>query len=650
MSGIVQAIGRVLFLLMTAAAMVSSHSNIDPRIFWCFLLIGSLILLSARSFLSDDRYDRFGVGAIGLLLPIVPWCGSHLLLSFGLLFCALRRPVWTRSGASCSEASLIWITPFLAYILGNVVGELIIALGVCVYSLAGSNTFNQNSQVRIDGMARVFDLLRSILEAQVRSWEILARVSLLALFGAIFSVNRELIVRFLIWLRLGAGVSALFVIVQWLGFIPFVLPNQTEIWNALGRPSGLMTDPNALGVFFGLLLWITFLVPSKKEAHRWRAYLWMLLILTAGVISGSRTFLICVAFLVCAYFWKTTVSRAFSNHLGQDAKLMSYRKFCLALCGSIVFVVALATVIDSYSSYVQQVVDSTAIPMGVRRGIAALSLRRINETFMSRGVFFEFAREIGRGHLWFGVGGDRFIDYVPLVGAKLNLARGWRDNSNNLYLGILTELGIAGLAAFLLAVLGRGLRRSTNTRGSCFGLALLMLGAIGCTGPHTDFIEILPLVGLLIAITTEPRGSLPVVYGLFAILFFSLGLIAPNYRELGTYGWSNTEKGPKRWLAYAAYVELQCEVKNDQSFGARLLLEPRYIPQTEPLRVVVSNGVGADREVLFRVAELQEVTVPCSRDRQTIFASVKTYPAWSPYRAWPRSSGDRRLLGVQQGQ
>jgi hypothetical protein len=647
MLGVFHVLGRLLILLMAAAALVSTHSNFEPRIFWGSVIVLSLGVVSARLLFSKERYDRFGMSAVGFLFPIMPWCGSNILLYLGLLFFALRDLSVMRAGSAVVADGLIWIAPFIAYILGNFFGEVANVIGVYFYSPTSFDTLNQNVQVRIDGLPRVFDLLRSILGVHVRSWEILARVSMLALFGAIFSDNKGLIARFSFWLKIGAGISALFVIVQWLGFIPFILPNQTEVWNALGRPSGLMTDPNALGVFLGLVLWIAFLVPSEIAAPN-LAYLWTVLILLAGVVSGSRTFLICVAFLAFGFLYRATVFRGLSRVSSEVGHFRRYRVLYLVLFGTLLFGVGLTTVIDAYSSGVRSLVDSNALPMGVRRGIAALSLLRINETLMSRGVFFEFAREIGRGHLWFGVGGDRFIDYVPLVDAKLNLARGWRDNSNNLYLGILTELGIAGLAASLLAVLGRRLRRSNNTQGSCFGVALLMLAAVGITGPHTNFIEILPLVGALIAVTSEARPSLVGPYRIFAILFFFLGLVASNYRELGVYGWSNTETGAIRWLSHAASVELRCEAQADQSSAARLLLEPRYIPQTEPLRVVVSNRAGAMIEVLFRNAESREVAVPCSHGEPRIFADVKTYPAWSPYRAWPRSSGDRRILGVQQ--
>lgn len=620
MSQGLHAIGRIVVALLGLAAATSASHQSEQ------LLVGVMVVVMAvaAGFMSLRRYDYVGVAALGLALPTIPWLGSQVLLASGLLFFAIRQQEHSNGGDYFSWPAPVWIAPFLGYLLGSAFGEALAVLGAPGVSAGGVV-----SKVQIDGWKRCVDVVRSLLDVHVPSWPICARLTLVALCVSFFSSRRDTTASFVRWLTLGCGISAAFVIAQWFQVLPFTLPNQTPLWDALGRPSGLMTDPNALGLVLALSLWVSCLVPeclASAPSVRWG---WRVLLVVAGVVSGSRTFLLAVGMLLPTMVWQAGRRRLVWGGLG---------------CA--VAVMALATILDGYFGLLEHVVASESLPMGVRRGVAAMSLLRLEETFLSRGVFVDFAREIGRGHWLFGVGADRFIDYVPLVGAENNLVRGWRDNSNNTYLGILVELGLVGGVAFLMAIGGLCLRRDLG-RAAGVG-CLCMLGVVGSTGPHMDFVEVAILVSVLVSLTTESRWFVRPGYILVGVGMGLLGVVASTFRESGVYGWSNTDTGAARWLSHVAVIEAECESSLQQDAQARVLFQPRYVPQREPLRVRLSvDGVGA-QESLLSAPDIHEVALPCKDGERRVLVRVETQPAWSPYRAWPRISNDRRILGVQQ--
>jgi len=627
MAGRYQVLGRLLIALL-GVALLFPVSGVREKA--CVAVaIGALFL--ARVTLARARYDRLFAGALGFLLPIVPWIGANLLLVCGVWFFALRRveQVTTRSGA-LKGASLVWLAPFACYLLGAALGELVVALAVADF---GSGSVL--SGVSVNSAMRAVDLVRAILDVHAPSLVVGARVVLAGLLISFFAKEEDTRSPFVTWLIRGSALSAVYVVVQWLGMVrvvevvPFTLPNQSAIWDTLGRPSGLMTDPNALGVVLALTLWVAFLNTLRGDSLAPRGWFWVGLLVAAGVVSGSRTFLLAVALLVPTAAWRA-----------------GRRGIVWGAVGCVVMLFVLVTMLDRHTGFVEHLVASQGLPGGVRRGVQALSLMRLEDTFMSRSVFLEFAREVGRGHWIFGVGADRFIDYVPLIGAQRDLVRGWRDNSNNLYLGILVELGVAGVIAFLLMILGRSIRPGGDrcARMGC----VVMLAVIGCTGPHVDFTEVLFLVAVLVATTTEPRAKVSSAYIFFGLAAAVVGLYSSTYREQGVYGWSNTATGASRWLSHRAVIELPCQHDGDRPGHARLLLQPRYLPQSEPLRVEYGVVGQEMKEMLLHNAELHERVVTCGPSDNRIFVRVVTRPAWSPYRAWPNTSHDRRILGVEQ--
>lgn len=623
-------VNKILLAILTLLTIIQVSGPLEKAV--VAALLGGLFL--ARLLLKGTKFDTAGVLAMALLLPNVSWTGPHVLQHFSLFFFLLRGPAQDISLRSGTK-NLIWIAPFGAFLVGSLLAELS-GLAPGLVGTVGSFFVSAN----IDGWARFVDLVRSFLDTHVGSLKIVTRVVLLALWVDLFSSGATNIKEFARWLVFGSAISAAFVLAQWftkwvLGASIIALPNQTALWDSLGRFSGLASDPNALGVMLALCLWVVFIDRSK----RWSPALlsWAALLFVAGVIAGSRTFFLALGILGITIIWKR----------------VSFRKstYILLICVSLL---GLITALDGLFGVVDRVQIIAWLPPGIKRGIAALSLIRFEETFLSRSIFLKFAHYIGQGHWFFGIGADRFIDYVALAGVKLDLARGWRDNSNNFFIGLITELGIVGAAFFVLSICGRRLR--VNSQAPLNLMALVMLVVIGLTGPHTDFMEVLILIAAVVAIASEQRQNLARLYTSSAVGALLLGLIAATWHELGVYGWSSTDSGAARWLSHRAIVEVRCEpTEKREELEAKFVFRPHYIPQSEPLVISyrdvsgMKSVVGSEaKEVRVSVPEISSISIPCAPKESTKRIQITTNPAWSPYRAWPGLSKDRRVLGVEQ--
>lgn len=587
----------------------------------------AVLALWSRGASRERIGERFAL-VLGLTTPTLAWSGSRVILIVSLVFFLAR---WWRDARVGQSRILLWSAPLLMYLFGNLLGEWVVAL-----DLVGGARTSFLRGVHVDGIMRVVDLLRAFCDVHAPSWRLLARVLLLVGVVDLFTPRGSPTRAFRKGLILGSCVSAAFAIAQWLGWIPLQLSNQTPFWNSLGRVAGLLSDPNALGVVMVLSLWITALMQREDTSLTgWRLLCWTVLVVAAGVVSGSRTFLLGAVLLCAAISWRRSKKLLVVGALGLSAT------------------VAVVTALDSWALLAVIPDGQSWLPQGVIRGISALSLSRISDTFGSRTLFVELASAVGSGHWVFGLGADRFREYVPLVGVQSGLIHKWTDNANNLYLALLVELGIVGCLCVCAVALARSVKANPPARfgvWACIALALMM-----GTGPHTDFIEVVVLVGFVVAVISQPRAEIVPGFLMVSIATGLLGFAASFVREQGAYTWWEQRGNAVRWLAHRAQIELVCKRDEETpangsgaSHSARTLLEPMYIPQREPLKVGVS-AVNGFRSVLeFETKVRRELRLPCARIGERLLLTVVTEPPWSPYRAWSRISGDRRILGVQQ--
>jgi hypothetical protein len=590
-------------------ALVLIASALLPDLLCCSLahLVGYGTLASATWLLirlSPRSAGRFVALAWGFLLPLVPLVGTTVIESGSLIL--LFFLVWCLPQARWFS----WALPMLMYLGGTTLYEI----SVTFY---GEKSYF--SLVRLDDLGRLRDALRSFFSVQCPTWRYLAHVVLFIGSIDFFSASREFTGYWRRGFLRGAALSAAYAIIQWYGLIPFYLPNQTVFWTSIGRVSGLMTDPNALGVVMTLALWIVAHRYLSDERSCRDGTFVSLLFLGAGVVSGSRTFWLGSILLVVGL----TYVRA--------------RRLVWMVVWAGVVAIVITTVLDLYTPLLATVRGSAALPEGVKRIISAMSLARFSETVASRSVFLALTSSIINRDPVFGVGANAFASYVPLVGASIPSLKGWIDNSNNFYLGIVAELGVLGLCAFVMTVLSR--RRGDESLMAA-GVVLVAVGLVLLTGPHTDFAEVLIPVALLIGVTTKPRRSVGYTRMYASGLFLIGGLIAGSRHERGVYGWHASDSVIRRWLSPDATIHVLCEEAGAYKERS-LVIRPLYVPSREPLRVSI-RASSFSEEIQFSDQSERAIPLPCGRYRLLVA------PAWSPARAWPGRSEDRRLLGVEQ--
>jgi hypothetical protein len=608
----------VLRILLVVSLLSFSATARLPEVIGLLIVGIGLILGSLCA--PREVVERTFFALLGFFTPLLALLGPHLLLGSGLIFFLLRP-----SRAYESQTPIVWAAPFGVYLLGALIGEAAFA-----FNVREIFTASFIAGVRVDGVARLLDVWNSLCSAHTTTISLFRRALLFVLLVSYFSIRRDNGRRFALGLLCGVGISALFTLVQWAGWVPLELPNQTRFWRVMRRLGGLMTDPNALGVVMGLSLWV-WAWQRLGTLRRMTAAegAWLILVVFAGAVAGSRTFLLLVVSLLGASLWR-------------------YRRgYFVGLVGMVAVAIGLATALDSQTALFSQV-DGSSLPEGVKRGLHALSLLRIKETLFTRSLFIDLARLIGDGHWMFGIGADHFRYYVPLVGATTGIIRSWTDNANNFYLGVVVELGLLGGLFLLLTVLARSRRLDDSHRGFS-GWLLLTIAVILCTGPHLDFVEVLLVVAYLVGSATQSLVWAPSLLRTACLVAVVAGFAGSLGRERGVYAWSEEAHEVKRWLSNRAAVEVLCNEPVDiEAPSAELMLQAMYIPTQGPLVVRAFEGATERGEIVLTSQERQSLAIPCGSPGERVLMTLVTSPPWSPYRAWPGRSGDRRLLGVQQ--
>lgn len=574
------------------------------------LVSALLIRRIAARVSSSEQGERWCASLWGALVPLVPVFGSNGVVAISLGLAALlgeRRVTFKK---------LIWVAPLLGLASGAVIAEVL---------RQSSEYFGALS---FTDLRRARSITEWFIATHAHSWRYLSHLIMFALVVSLLESSeaiREGVRRGLV---VGASCAALVTVVQFVGYPPLALPNQTTFWTAINRLSGTFSDPNAQGIFLALVPFLIFkrIPPSAGEGK----VLWLLapLLLSAGLLSGSRSFIVAVILGVFFAIW-----------------IVSRRVALLTCCAGVVAVAALSF-LDLYTSYVGQLLDSEWIPEGCRRMVTTLSIPRATESFFSRGVFLKLGLELFDHFPLFGVGADRFRYYVPALVDRLGLdIGGWVDNSNNFYLGILTEQGILGAILFAMAVRGRTLVREATTVPM---IGLLVLCCLLTTGPHLDFPEVLFVTAMLTAVTTGIRATTCGPLTAAACLGFGIGILGVFTREQGGYLWEGRGSTHEQWLSPAAEIFAACRCDG----FAQVDIESAYVPSTAPLTVNVVTSQGESRDLQFTRAEVKRAIFACSTGEgfpspSRLRLSITSSLGWSPARAWPSRSTDDRIFGVK---
>jgi len=354
------------------------------------------------------------------------------------------------------------------------------------------------------------------------------------------------------------------------------------------------------------------------------------LVVMAGLLSGSRTFILLLILLAGALVARRS------------------RRYLVAATVIALLAVCVVSLVDHFTPIISRIIADQSLPEGARRGLQALSLDRFSTTLFSREIFLSIGREIFYQAPMFGVGPDRFRDYVPLVGGELGLLSGWSDNSNNFYLGLLAELGLVGGIAFFLSVSRRRLLCLEGQIISPLGVIVILALAM-LTGPHIDSPEVLVLVSTLIALTTQEREISVRLKAALTIPFILLGVFASPLRESGVFGWEGDTNHLSRWLSPKAHLILPCYSSGELAQnGASLQMRAPNTPHARSFKVRVSAVNNSTTEFALSPGMVQKFNLVCPSGQPRLPVTVSSTPPWAPYREWPASSIDGRVLGVQQ--
>jgi hypothetical protein len=483
----------------------------------------------------------------------------------------------------------------------------------------------------VDDVGRARSVVGWFLNVHAHSWRYFSYLVMLSLVVALFESAPIVFRGVRGGLAVGVVCAALVTIAQFFDLLTGVLPNQTAFWTGINRLSGTFSDPNAQGIFLAVAPFLIFAGREKRADNRWVVWIISVLTVCAGLLSGSRSFVLAGVLALLAGVW-----------------LVSRRWVVLSLVGGCVFVAAVS-LLDLYTPWFEKVLSSSFVPEGGRRVLMTCSLERVSESFFSRGVFFILGRELFDHFPVFGVGIDQFRYYVPSLAERLGInISGWVDNSNNFYLGLLTELGLLGTFLFILTVGGRIICKE---KGPLCLVGLFVLASVLVTGPHLDFPEVLFLVAGLVAVATRPRAVRAMRTVTFAGVGLVIGLAGVFTREQGGYLWESQRGEFEQWLSPAAVISVACSCDGI----AQVALESSYVPTTSPLIVSLRASTGEVRNLNFTAAEAQKVSFRCRESKVPAYeyspgqitVSITTTPGWSPARAWPGKTADTRALGIK---
>jgi len=584
----------------------------------CILSALALSLTLRACHLSSRRLAAASM-LTGLALPCIPWLGVHIIPGVALAILLSGRAI------SDPRFSIRWLLPMIAYLGGSLLSEGAFALFDS--PIVGSFTTSLTN----GDLGFASDILRTLATSSGTSFHYLSRVLLLALLVGFFQSNRQIARPWTLGVMWGSAILSLFILAQWLLWPNLNLSNQTVFWTSINRLSGLASDPNSCGVFLGMALILVTVWQAPKLSGLLKAS-FVSLVVMAGLLSGSRTFILLLILLAGALVARRS------------------RRYLVAATVIALLAVCLVSFVDRFTPLISRIVADQSLPEGARRGLQALSLDRFSTTLFSREIFLSIGREIFYQAPMFGVGPDRFRDYVPLVGGELGLLSGWSDNSNNFYLGLLAELGLVGGIAFFLSVSRRRLLGLEGQIIPPLGVVVILALAM-LTGPHIDSPEVLVLVSTLIALTTQEREISVRLKAALTIPFILLGVFASTLRESGVFGWEGDTTHLSRWLSPKAHLIVPCDSAGSGELaqnGASLQMRAPNTPHARSFKVRVSAVNNSTTEFALSPGMAQKINLVCPSGRRKLPVTVSSTPPWAPYREWPASSIDRRVLGVQQ--
>lgn len=498
-----------------------------------------------------------------------------------------------------------WAAPFLAVLFGWVILVITQILGLegleSLWSWNGVKGlyywFSQPGLSEIAGLKYSLNIFTLVLVVIV-VWE--------------YRAQSKKIQRFIL---LGSLIASLVIIAEYCGLVSSFLPRRGNFWIHLERFSGTFKDPNSAGVFLSLLTPFVF---SGLFSRIFKESIFGLIVLSAGLVTGSRTFMLAAI-----------ISFVLMFPSGRSKKIL------FAILG-VTFLVLISWANLSPQSYRENV---ELLPQSGERLALMLVEKSGNESLESRSTFLDISMAMWRDHPIFGVGPGSFPSLVTTYSSSLGIdLKGWRDNSNNFYTGVAAELGVIGLIALIISILGiRPNKVSSKPElTACLLIPLLLL-----SGPHFNFIEVAILSGILIGLAIEPV-TLGLVFRsrfikLTSLIFLCAVVSFARFPQFGLFAPERDNKSEHWTSVTATWVQL-CR----EGIGLVKFKVPQAA-DSKPVTITLAATHSETKQLTVTSNSDQQVVFRCDQEPLGIHLIVS--PPWRP--SSNSGSKDSRVLGVR---
>ncbi|MCB0339099.1 MAG: O-antigen ligase family protein, partial [Bdellovibrionales bacterium] len=573
--------------------------------------------------------------SLGSAIALLPVGGSGTLLAFALL----SSLFWLRDA---SLDALKFGMPFLGVLFAWCISLFFIDLQIGSLQSLAEN---------FGGFSDIEYFLRFAAPTSLIAFEAALRWWMIFFLFIMFSRDSVKRDYFFKGLYFSVVAAACLSAVQIFSIYSDLFPNQSSFWSDGNRYAGSFTDPSAFGLFVVLIFPI--LLSQLRSTHGVRFYVNLGLILAwlfLGAYSGSRSFY--AGFLV---------------YIGLYCLLRRDRVVLLGLL-AVGAVYCTAVWFGLFDVIVQYSIESQ-LPRGLIRLAESLNPARALDTFSSRFIFSEVGLRMFFDNLVTGVGflqyRTHFLSYALQLGHELGV---WVDNSNNFYVGILSELGLCGLFALVWSFSNLSIRENLSLSKEFYALCCLLLLLL--LGPHTDFDEVALLTAFLLGSVFEIGNFLgreggvlshfrgPQMLAFFSTAFVILVVVFSTklfFSEWGFYGWEKDEHGRYyRWTSLNAQGFLSCTFKSDnaediahpykRTFSSEILFRAPQSSVSNPLKVDLAIDGKALEPLIFSGSDTIKAGFDCGMLPQVQYR-LKVSSSFIP-----RKHGmglDSRVLGVQ---
>ena len=645
-------------VLLVLVVLFGSQLNPHP-VFVIPAVLGVGVIVGLLGTVISSVFSAFFLGALLMTLPIFGPGALNIFVAFWLIGHSFRtfflEAQLTRRTTMNREIAMLGLMLFILALIGG---------GIHTY-LLDFDSYIFSSVLELGGTQALY----RYLGVNLTSWyqaalSIGAYIAACILFSQLtLGTDKDRgFFPLLMGLAFGSIIAAVLGFLQVVDVHPILELNRGPFWIFAGRFAGSLSDPNALGVMAAVLgPVLIYLGVSRRNIV---FILGGILLLTIGLWSGSRTLWLGI------FLWLLIFAFHFSKNAGD-------KRF--SICLQILLILVPLVVSLGYPKLNRQLQSSIKIP-GVVRVLKSVNWDDGAEMLRSRLIYGRAAIKLWEHHPLVGIGLDRFYHQQEKV---MSLGDGWRDNANNFYLQVLSELGIFGLFLLLICIVflirattgelagmsgstrpgqevlfNRALLRSVSQMG-LFALLVLLL-----TGPHLFFDEVRYLAAILLAIAVSQselhsvreylnwRRVFFAASFIFSIVFtawLARGLQAPFIQ--GFYPLEESEDLPVAWSSAEARLAL-CNKKEQETRSIELSLRAMH-PDIEERAVWVRLAqVDLERRTALKVfdtielnnQEWMKVKLEFHQAPQPRILALAVDRTWSPLSAGV--SQDARALGV----